>query len=47
MKSYGYHSLTKIRLIDIIVRSLSTNPNDYSVCTCNDHELLMMWLGSM
>ena len=41
MKSYGYQSLTRIRLIDIIVRSLSTNPNAYSVGTCNDHGLLL------
>ena len=40
MKSCGYQSLTIIRLIDIIVGSLSTNPNAYSVCTRNDHELL-------
>ena len=44
MKSYGYQSRTRIRFIDIIVRSLSTNPNAYSVCTCNDHELLIMLL---
>ena len=44
MKSYGYQSLTRIQLSDIIVGSLSINPNAYSVCTCNDHGLLMMLL---
>ena len=42
MKSCGYQSLTRIQLVDIIIRSLSTDPNAYSVGTCNDHGLLMM-----
>ena len=33
--------MTRIRLIDMIIRSLSTNHNDYIVGTCNNHELLL------
>ena len=36
MKTYGYQSLTRIRLINLIA-----NPNPCSVGTCNEHELLM------
>ena len=39
-KSFGYQTRTRIRLIDMIFRSGSTNQNDYNIGTCNYHELL-------
>ena len=40
-KSHGYRSRARIRLIDMIGRSGSTNQNTYSVGTCNCHELMI------
>ena len=40
-KSHGYRSRARIRLIDLIGRSGSTNQNTYSVGTCNRHELMI------
>ena len=41
MKNYGYQSLTRIRVIDMIIRSVSTNQNAYSVGTCKSHRMLL------
>ena len=38
---HGYRSRARIRLIDMIGRSGSTNQNTYSVGTCNCYELMI------